>query len=101
MNIESKQVDTEYVIKLSGRFEFHTQKDFRESYTPALKNEDIKTITLNMLQVEYLDSSALGMLLLLKASADMKNKNIIISAASNKLMEIFEIANFNHLFKMV
>ena len=101
MNIESSQVGTEFVIKLSGRFEFHTQNDFRESYTLALKNAEIKTIILNLSKVEYLDSSALGMLLLFKASAEMENKHIIISAASKNVMEIFEIAKFNHLFNMV
>lgn len=52
------------VIHLDGRFVFHDHRDFRQAYEQALARKETRIIHLDMGRVEYLDSSALGMLLL-------------------------------------
>ena len=101
MNIAARHVGTDFFIELVGRFDFHSHRDFRESYLPALDHNGIKTINLNMSRLDYLDSSALGMLLLLKEKAESGKKNIVISSVSDNAMKILEIANFNKFFKLV
>ena len=48
---------------------------------------------------EYLDSSALGMLLLLREHAGGENANIEITQASADVRKILDVANFSKLFK--
>ena len=49
---------------------------------------------------EYLDSSALGMLLLLREHAGGESSKIEISQASDEVRKILDVANFGKLFKM-
>jgi anti-anti-sigma factor len=83
-------------IKLSGRLDFASHHAFSEAYQsqPA---EKIDRYVLDLNDLTYLDSSALGMLLLLKDYAS-KSTSIVITNCSQDVFKIFEIANFNQLF---
>lgn len=101
MNITSKQVGAETILELAGRFDFNAHRDFRNGYEVALKNPSTKTINLNMARVDYLDSSALGMLLLLNEKARTANIEIVLSACPQNIKTIIEVANFSKIFKML
>jgi anti-anti-sigma factor len=101
MNIVAKQVGSEFSLALSGRFDFNAHRDFRNGYEPALQNSSIKTLNLNMEKVDYLDSSALGMLLLLNEKARASNIEVIISSCPANIKKIIEVANFSRIFKIL
>ena len=98
MNIVSRTQSNESTIQLSGRFDFNTHRDFRAAYEELLAAGGITKITLDMQWVEYLDSSALGMLLLLNEKAGPSHVKIVISKPQPNVRQILEIANFNKLF---
>ena len=50
-------------LVLSGRFTFDAYHDFKAEFTPVLDSGDFKELEIDLGGVEYLDSSALGMLL--------------------------------------
>lgn len=101
MNIVSKQVGNEFVLSLAGRFDFNAHRDFRNSYEPALQNSTVKTLNLDMQKVDYLDSSALGMLLLLNEKARAAGMEVVISACPADIKKIIEVANFSRIFKIL
>lgn len=85
-------------ISIQGRFDFSLYKDFRNAY-----NDDCDSITeytINLSATEYLDSSALGMLLVLKEQAGDSGSNISIVGANEELMKILCIANFDKMFNI-
>ena len=88
-------------ITAKGRFDFGSHRGFRESYDPLLQNSALKEIELNMAGVEYMDSSALGMLLMLRDRAKAVNKEVVLSKPNDTVMQILEIANFPKLFRIV
>ena len=51
--------------------------------------------------VDYLDSSTLGMMLVLKEKAEKANKEIVISRPSKNVNRILEVSNFRKLFKIL
>lgn len=53
---------------------------------------------LDLSGVDYLDSSALGMLILLRERAHSTGKKVILSGPNAAVRGILEIANFNKLF---
>ncbi|VAX13922.1 hypothetical protein MNBD_GAMMA24-398 [hydrothermal vent metagenome] len=83
-------------IKVDGRFDFTHQKEFREAY----KNHCIPDLLFNveLSGTEYMDSSALGMLLLLKEHADNCKGKVILKQPSEGIIKILDMANFNQLF---
>jgi HptB-dependent secretion and biofilm anti anti-sigma factor len=83
------------VLKLSGNFDFKFFRQFRELYEPVLRNSDICTIEIDLHGVDYIDSSALGMLLQLREKA--ADKKIVLSRCS---AVVLEVAQFNRLFEL-
>ena len=84
-------------IHVSGRFDFALHREFRDAYR---HHDSAKSIVVNMSKADYMDSSALGMLLLLKEYAGEKNVTVELSAPSPAIKKILTIANFDKLFKI-
>ena len=92
--------DNRAVITLSGRFDFSAFRPFRELYEPFLGQAQVHAIELNFSAVEYLDSAALGMLLLLREKAEKAGKKVILTGCSGTVQNLFEVANFGRIFEM-
>ena len=97
MSISSQHLeqDKKIVIDIKGRFDFSMQKEFREAY----RNHDPYLLYIvNLTQTEYMDSSALGMLLLLRQHAGEKSDRVVLRGAGEAVRKILDIANFGKLF---
>ena len=87
-------------IAVSGRFDFQVHRDFKDAYTPLVDNAAASEIELEMSKVDYMDSSALGMLLLLDERAKAANKSIMLLVTSGFVSRVFEFANFGSIFNI-
>jgi anti-anti-sigma factor len=87
-------------LALEGRFDFHSHRDFRSAYEGVLAKTDIREIVVDFGRVDYLDSSALGMLLLLREKAEAGGKKVKLSNLSGSVKQVLEIANFGKLFSI-
>lgn len=85
---------------LGGRFDFNTQKEFRTAYTPLLQEASVRSIRIDFSKVDYLDSSALGMLMLVRERAQAVGKEVELSKPNETVRKILVIANFGKLFRM-
>ena len=85
-------------IMMKGRFDFHVHRDFKETYTKLFENSAVQQIEIEMSKLDYLDSSALGMLMLLNERAKSVNKSITLVNPSGVVSQVLEVANFNRLF---
>lgn len=83
-------------LQLSGRLDFASHQVFSDAYH-SQPSSNVTHYTLDMADLTYLDSSALGMLLLLKDYAS-NDAQISIENCIPEVYRIFEIANFNQLF---
>ena len=99
MVIKEYTKDQQSKLTFTGRFDFSAHKDFRTAYDKLLINK-VKQIVLDLNGVEYLDCSALGMLLQLKDKADAARTKIIIESRSTFVNYIFATANFQKIFEM-
>jgi len=98
MLITEKTEGAEARLSLEGRFDFHSHRDFRTAYEAVLAKAEIREIVIDFNRVDYLDSSALGMLLLLREKAEANNKKVSLSNLSGSVKQVMEIANFGKLF---
>ena len=83
-------------IDISGRFDFSIHREFRQVYEQD--RGGTTQYLINLHQTEYMDSSALGMLLLLREHAGGDRANIKIMHCQPEVKKILSIANFHHLF---
>ncbi len=95
MAISSTSSGNRVTIKVSGRFDFNDHVAFREAYRDAAPDA---SYVLDMSATDYMDSSALGMLLLLREHAGGDKANITISGCKPEIKKILTIANFQKLF---
>lgn len=89
---------TEMTITVDGRFDFSSHQEFRQVYENAPKS--VKRWVVDMSSATYLDSSALGMLLLLRDHAGGESSDITITGCNNDVRKILTISNFGQLFNI-
>lgn len=98
MDIKVTTAESVATITMNGRFDFSAHRDFKDAYDPLLRQKGISSIEINLADVVYLDSSALGMLLLLHERAQAEDKEVVLCRPSSTVMQILDIANFGKLF---
>ena len=82
-------------IKVAGRFDFSTHQDFVQSYKGYPKGE--KSYVVDLAGAEYMDSSAMGMLLQLR-EYNRPGDNVILVNGNEAVTDVLRIANFGKLF---
>lgn len=85
-------------ISVSGKFDFQLYDEFRTSYEETDGN-GVHYIV-DLASTDYLDSSALGMLLLLREHAGGESSKVDIINTSTDVKKILDVANFAKLFKI-
>jgi HptB-dependent secretion and biofilm anti anti-sigma factor len=86
-------------IKVAGRFDFAVHQDFRkaiEKITPAMK-----VIVIDFFVTEYMDSSALGMLLVLRDKVSTAQQTVQLVNTRPEVRKILDIAHFDKLFAVI
>lgn len=87
-------------IRLEGRFDFITHRDFRAAVETALKDMKGNLLVVDLGGVDYLDSSALGMLLMLRDKANASSKTLSLANCRGNVRQVLDIANFGKLFSI-
>jgi anti-anti-sigma factor len=100
MVINERTDGTTTRLALEGRFDFHSHRDFKTAYEAVMAKPEIQEIVVDFNRVEYLDSSALGMLLLLREKAETSGKKVKLANLAGAVKQVIEIANFGKLFKI-
>ena len=98
MQIKVTVNGTNAVISMNGRFDFNSHREFRSASEQATKAEGVSEIEVDMNGIDYLDSSALGMLLLLREKTNVANRKLSLSNCKGMVQQVLEVANFNKLF---
>jgi anti-anti-sigma factor len=100
MAITSKVTeDNSAILQISGRFDINDFENFSD-ISKNLINKGVKKYVVDLAETEYLDSSALGMLLLLRERVGGDDADITIVNASSEVKKILTISNFQRLFKL-
>jgi anti-anti-sigma factor len=88
------------VLALSGRFNFEAHRAFRDAYTPVLGEAAVTTLVLDFRSVDYMDSSALGMLLMLRERLGGTGKTMSLTHCTGTVKDVLNVANFGKIFKI-
>ncbi len=99
INVTESEDKQEVTIHVSGRFDFSCHHSFLQEYKNYPKGE--KRFVLDLNDTEYMDSSAMGMLLQLREHAVKQDGNVSLINANESVREILKIANFDKLFTIV
>ena len=84
-------------ISIVGRFDASSLEQFRRSFE-IVEATDIRRYRVDLAETVHLDSSALGMLLVLRDHAGGDRADITIMNCSPEVKKIFTISSFEQLF---
>lgn len=84
-------------IHIEGRFDFSTHAAFHEAYSA---HPEGTRFTVDLSQAVYLDSSALGMLLLLRRHAGDVSDAVELSEPQPAVRRLLRLAKFERFFRM-
>lgn len=100
MEIRVNIIDKVARMAMGGRFDFSAHRYFRETTEGLLANADVGQLELDLAEVSYVDSSALGMLLMLRDKARHAQREIRLRHCSAQVRQVLDIANFGKLFRI-
>jgi anti-anti-sigma factor len=82
-------------LKLHGRFDFNSHKQFRAGYRSA---NNVSSFIVDFLEVDYIDSIGLGMLLTMSEYVDGSNAKMTLVNCNSEIKSILETCNFQKIF---
>lgn len=85
---------------ISDPFDSQSYLDFKNAYSPLIDNKAVQTIEVDISMVEYLDSGALGMLVLLNDTAKNAKKSITLVSVPGRVTDILKMAHADKLFSI-
>lgn len=97
--VNVKKEGNDLIIMINGRFDFNILQSFRDAY--ATQTGSGIHYVVDLAKTDYIDSSALGMLLNMKNHLNAADGAISIKNCQPNLQKIFSIAHFDKKFKMV
>ena len=98
MSVTSKRSDDgkTITIRTDSKFDYSSHTEFRACYSS--ENSSSANYIIDMRNTDYMDSSALGMLLLLREHVNDDRSKVSITNCNEEIKNILEISNFNKLF---
>ncbi len=85
-------------IKVSGHFNISLYEEFSSSYKDKI--DAAEKFVIDLTGADYMDSSAIGMILMLRERAGGENADITIKNPIPDVKRVLEIANLQRLFKI-
>jgi HptB-dependent secretion and biofilm anti anti-sigma factor len=98
MSITAQVMADKARLSLQGRFDFSAHRDFRQGYEKLILQPEVKCVEVNMSGVQYIDSSALGMLLVLREAVIRNQQQLMITNCTSSVRRVLDVANFGKLF---
>jgi anti-anti-sigma factor len=89
---------TSLEIRVGERFDFSEHKEFRAAYADADLSRARVVVELGA--AEYMDSAALGMLLVLRERAGGERADITLRGAREEIMAVLSVSRFEQLFRI-
>jgi HptB-dependent secretion and biofilm anti anti-sigma factor len=85
-------------IKLPERFDFNCLGDFRKAYSGLIGDAGVARIEIDCSALQFIDSSGIGLLLLLHEKIDPARQSVAITHCDPRIRKIFAIANIHRMF---
>ena len=95
MNITDETIDGYQILHLDGRFDFGSRKTFKEAIDSAIETGN--PVVLDLGKVTFVDSSALGLLVI--SHQNLKNKKIsfFLLNPQTYVKQVLDLANIGKM----
>lgn len=99
MDITKQLVQGTCHLTCNGAFTFNDHPEFR-AILDGFADASVQHVVMHLAGVEFVDSAALGMLLLALDESEKQKKPLTLQGAVGQVKKMFDMANFHTLFKI-
>ncbi len=99
LEVHAAQKDEARVLYINGFINAHTVQDFEKSIQSVLSEKNYR-ILINCKELEYINSSGLGVLMGVIEEIQDNNGFLYLSDMNETVFNIFDTLGFTHLFKV-
>ncbi len=99
MDIEIREGDAQVNVVVNGDIEMMTIKELKEKLLDLGQNVN-KDIELDLSNVEYIDSSGVGVLISLLKLQKKKNRTLKIKKVSSKVLNVLKLSSLSDVFEL-
>ncbi len=99
MEINVHDIDGETTIALRGRFDFQTHQQFHNAVGGLLRDGKAR-LTVDLAEVNFIDSSALGTLLVARESCAKAGGGVALERPQEYVTKVLKLCQFDQLFKI-
>lgn len=92
-------MNDQVVIFLPNRFDYGYHKEFQGKCSACIDDKLVKNIIFDFNNVDYLDSAALGMMMMWQRRAAAADKKMYIRGAKGATAQILDMANMQRIFE--
>lgn len=97
MEYQLDRKDKEVRASIKGQFTFQDSQKFKQILS-MLESDDIRNLALDFSETHFIDSAALGMLLMLRDRCQNRHIPLSIHAIKGQVKTVFDISKFDELF---
>lgn len=98
MEVNVLSVENKRIVKLTGKLDYKGHRTFNEACLPLLQQPGVRAVDIDLAGVEYIDSSGLGLLMMLNEKAQAAGKEVVLRNPQPTVLQILNIANMGQLF---
>lgn len=99
MEIVKSQDSGKITFTITGRLDTNTAPEFQPVLLAALN--EVKQVSLDFKELEYVSSAGLRVLLLGEKTAKANSAALIIANPSEEIKEVFDMTGFSDILKIV
>lgn len=98
--MNTKICDDILIIYLTGDIDQHVVSNMRSEIDLTIRQNNIKNIIFDFKEVEFMDSSGLGMILSRYKSLQQTDGEIMLSNVSDNTMRLFDMVGIKKIIKI-
>ena len=99
MKISESYREGAVILTLSGRFDFRTQKMFRDAMKGA-QQKSPHHIVIDLRDVSFVDSTALGLIALGHQNLNKVNVKLSLANPQASVQKVFDLADFSQMARL-
>ena len=101
MDISTQTNRDLFVIHVAGKFTFDDHAEFRRQILAPIEDGDFAQVTMDMQNLEFVDSAGLGMLLLALDATQKTRKKLLLTGAQGQVRKILDLTKFHTFFEIL
>lgn len=100
MEFAKTQTAEQCEVSIKGKITFSDHIDFK-GIIMSVNDNKFKNVVVDISNVEFIDSAALGMMLLLRDETEKSSTNLVLRGPKGQVKKMFQISRFYELFNII